>query len=93
MVANEYDMFGGRRDGREDVLTTSEFKLLTILLERPRIVMSREQLFDFLCDPVHHGAIRSPFCVIVCLDLCCRCFCSHSVWSPVVFDAQSSTRI
>lgn len=33
-------------DGREDVLTTSEFKLLTILLERPRIVMSREQLFD-----------------------------------------------
>ena len=33
-------------DGQEDVLTTSEFKLLTILLERPRIVMSREQLFD-----------------------------------------------
>ena len=33
-------------DGREDVLTTSEFKLLTILLERPRIVLSREQLFD-----------------------------------------------
>jgi two-component system OmpR family response regulator len=33
-------------DGREEMLTTSEFKLLTILLERPRIVMSREQLFD-----------------------------------------------
>ncbi|MDZ7711366.1 MAG: response regulator [Roseovarius sp.] len=33
-------------DGRKETLTTSEFKLLTILLERPRIVMSREQLYD-----------------------------------------------
>ncbi|SFN98868.1 two component transcriptional regulator, winged helix family [Roseovarius lutimaris] len=33
-------------DGRKETLTTSEFKLLTILLERPRIVISREQLFD-----------------------------------------------
>lgn len=33
-------------DGRKDTLTTSEFKLLVILLERPRIVMSREQIFE-----------------------------------------------
>ena len=32
--------------GRVEILTTSEFKLLTILLERPRVVMSREQLID-----------------------------------------------
>lgn len=33
-------------EGREETLTTSEFKLLTILLERPRVVMNRAQLID-----------------------------------------------
>ena len=33
-------------NGREEALTTSEFKLLTVLLERPRLVLSREQLLD-----------------------------------------------
>ncbi|MAZ21266.1 response regulator [Roseovarius sp.] len=35
-------------DGREEseALTTAEFKLLTVLLERPRLVLSREQLLD-----------------------------------------------
>lgn len=33
-------------DGREAALTTAEFKLLTAFLERPRFVLSREQLLD-----------------------------------------------
>ncbi len=33
-------------DGREAHLTTSEFKLLTVFLERPRFVLSRDQLLD-----------------------------------------------
>lgn len=33
-------------DGVEETLTTSEFKLLTVLLERPRMVLSRDQLLD-----------------------------------------------
>ncbi|RKF12293.1 response regulator [Roseovarius spongiae] len=33
-------------DGHEETLTTSEFKLLTVLLERPRLVLSRDQLLD-----------------------------------------------
>lgn len=35
-----------RDDGKEAVLTSAEFKLLTVLLERPRFVLSREQLLD-----------------------------------------------
>lgn len=34
------------KDGREAVLTTAEFKLLTAFLERPRFVLSRDQLLD-----------------------------------------------
>lgn len=34
------------QDGVEETLTSSEFKLLTVLLERPRIVLSRDQLLD-----------------------------------------------
>ena len=33
-------------DGRAATLTTAEFKLLTAFLERPRFVLSREQLLD-----------------------------------------------
>ncbi|MGR3755913.1 MAG: response regulator [Tranquillimonas sp.] len=33
-------------DGAETELTTSDFKLLTVLLERPRFVLSRDQLLD-----------------------------------------------
>lgn len=33
-------------DGREVILTTAEFKLLTAFLERPRFVLSRDQLLD-----------------------------------------------
>ncbi|TNB48234.1 response regulator [Martelella lutilitoris] len=33
-------------DGREEVLTTADFRLLTVLLARPRFVLSREQLLD-----------------------------------------------
>ena len=33
-------------DGREEVLTTADFRLLTTLLARPRFVLSREQLLD-----------------------------------------------
>lgn len=33
-------------DGREATLTTAEFKLLTAFLERPRFVLSRDQLLD-----------------------------------------------
>ncbi|UWQ90378.1 response regulator [Rhodobacteraceae bacterium M382] len=33
-------------DGHEVSLTTAEFKLLTVMLERPRFVLSREQLLD-----------------------------------------------
>ena len=33
-------------DGREEVLTTADFKLLTVLLARPRFVLSRAQLLD-----------------------------------------------
>lgn len=33
-------------DGREALLTTAEFKLLTAFLERPRFVLSRDQLLD-----------------------------------------------
>jgi two-component system OmpR family response regulator len=33
-------------DGRAAALTTAEFKLLTAFLERPRFVMSRDQLLD-----------------------------------------------
>ena len=33
-------------DGREASLTTAEFKLLTAFLERPRFVLSRDQLLD-----------------------------------------------
>jgi len=35
-----------RDDGHHAQLTTAEFKLLTVLLERPRLVLSREQLLD-----------------------------------------------
>ena len=34
------------KDGAENALTTAEFRLLTVLLERPRLVLSREQLLD-----------------------------------------------
>lgn len=34
------------QDGREVSLTSAEFKLLTIFLERPRFVLSRDQLLD-----------------------------------------------
>ena len=33
-------------DGTEVALTTAEFRLLTVFLERPRFVLSREQLLD-----------------------------------------------
>ncbi|TPW29078.1 response regulator [Martelella alba] len=33
-------------DGREESLTTADFRLLTTLLARPRFVMSRDQLLD-----------------------------------------------
>ena len=33
-------------DGTEVALTTAEFKLLTVFLERPRFVLSRDQLLD-----------------------------------------------
>lgn len=33
-------------DGREAALTTAEFKLLTAFVERPRFVLSRDQLLD-----------------------------------------------
>ncbi|WP_273521695.1 response regulator [Rhodosalinus sediminis] len=33
-------------DGREVALTSGEFRLLTALLERPRVVLSRERLLD-----------------------------------------------
>ncbi len=33
-------------EGNEERLTTAEFRLLTVLLERPRFVLSREQLLD-----------------------------------------------
>ena len=35
-----------RDDGPEVSLTTAEFRLLTVFLERPRFVLSREQLLD-----------------------------------------------
>ena len=35
-----------RDDGAEVTLTTAEFRLLTVFLERPRFVLSREQLLD-----------------------------------------------
>ena len=34
------------KDGAETALTSAEFRLLTVLLERPRLVLSREQLLD-----------------------------------------------
>ncbi|MGS4943978.1 response regulator [Meridianimarinicoccus sp. RP-17] len=34
------------KDGRDVTLTTAEFKLLTAFLERPRFVLSRDQLLD-----------------------------------------------
>lgn len=34
------------QNGRCVELTTSEFKLLTVLLERPRVILSRDQLLD-----------------------------------------------
>jgi two-component system OmpR family response regulator len=33
-------------NGEETALTSADFKLLTVLMERPRIVLSREQLLD-----------------------------------------------
>lgn len=33
-------------DGREETLTTADFRLLTVLLARPRFVLSRDQLLD-----------------------------------------------
>tara|TARA_R110002051_G_scaffold7035_3_gene33026 strand:- start:2642 stop:3364 length:723 start_codon:yes stop_codon:yes gene_type:complete len=33
-------------DGGETDLTTAEFRLLTVLLERPRLILSRDQLLD-----------------------------------------------
>ena len=33
-------------DGREVPLTSAEFKLLTVFLDRPRFVLSRDQLLD-----------------------------------------------
>jgi two-component system OmpR family response regulator len=33
-------------DGEDVALTTAEFRLLTVFLERPRFVLSREQLLD-----------------------------------------------
>jgi two-component system, OmpR family, response regulator len=35
-----------RDDGLEERLTTADFKLLSVLLERPRFVLSRDQLLD-----------------------------------------------
>ena len=34
------------KNGAETALTSAEFRLLTVLLERPRLVLSREQLLD-----------------------------------------------
>jgi two-component system OmpR family response regulator len=33
-------------NGEETALTAADFKLLTVLIERPRIILSREQLLD-----------------------------------------------
>jgi two-component system OmpR family response regulator len=35
-----------RDDGTEALLTTADFKLLVVMLERPRFVLSRDQLLD-----------------------------------------------
>ncbi len=34
------------REGDETALTTVDFKLLLVLLERPRVILSRDQLLD-----------------------------------------------
>ena len=41
-------------DGREARLTTAEFRLLTVLLERPRFVLSREQLLELTSGRAAH---------------------------------------
>jgi two-component system, OmpR family, response regulator len=41
-------------DGRDETLTTAEFRLLTVLLERPRFVLSREQLLDLTAGRAAH---------------------------------------
>jgi two-component system OmpR family response regulator len=45
-----------RRDGsdKEVALTTAEFKLLTVFLERPRFVLSRDQLLDLTAGREAH---------------------------------------
>ncbi|SDK02192.1 Transcriptional regulatory protein, C terminal [Aliiruegeria lutimaris] len=41
-------------DGREVHLTTAEFRLLTVFLERPRFVLSREQLLELTSGRAAH---------------------------------------
>ncbi len=41
-------------DGREVHLTTAEFRLLTVFLERPRFVLSREQLLELTSGRAGH---------------------------------------
>ncbi len=45
-----------RRDGAQEevALTTAEFKLLTVFLERPRFVLSRDQLLDLTAGREAH---------------------------------------
>ncbi len=47
-----------RDDGQEEELTTAEFKLLTVLLERPRFVLSRKQLLDLTSGRAAHAFDR-----------------------------------
>ncbi|HHH88961.1 MAG TPA: response regulator [Aliiroseovarius sp.] len=42
------------RTGQEQTLTTAEFKLLVVFLERPRFVLSREQLLDLTSGRTAH---------------------------------------
>ncbi len=47
------------RDGAETTLTTAEFRLLTVLLERPRMVLSRDQLLDLTAGRAAQSFDRS----------------------------------
>ncbi len=48
-----------RDDGTEAQLTTAEFKLLVAMLERPRLVLSRDQLLDLTAGREAHAFDRS----------------------------------
>ena len=41
-------------DGREEALTTADFRLLSALLDRPRFVLSRDQLLDITSGRTAH---------------------------------------